>query len=179
MTKQPFTSPVEDSVPKVDNEAAVGEDLAFQRRWWVFERVIWSVFLVVIVCDLLGLFGQGWLANAKASTPDKTLIIDYERIERASTPSTLTLHFGPAAIRNGHVQVYVSDSVTKALGAQRISPEPAVSAIGSGGISYTFPATLSPANVDIQLQPTLIGRHTFRIQALGEPPIDASVFVVP
>lgn len=176
---KPLTTPVEDTVPKVGGEVAVGENLDFQRKWWVFERLAWGAFLLLIVCDLLGLFGQGWLAKAKANTPDRALSLDYERIERAGTPSVIALHFGPQAIRNGRVQVYVSDSVVKGLGAQRISPEPAVSSVGAGGISYTFSATTSPAQVQIQLQPTNAGRHAFRIETPGEPPIDAAVFVMP
>jgi hypothetical protein len=178
MSKLPFTSPVEDSVPKT-GDVAVGEDLRFQRKWWAFERLIWSFFLILVVCDLLGLFGQGWLANAKGATPDGALHLEYERIERATTPSTMRLQFGPSAIENGQVRVYVSESVVKGLGAQRISPEPAVSAIGDMGLTYTFAATHAPAEVQIQLQPAVPGPHHFRIQAAHEPPIDASVFVMP
>lgn len=178
MAEAPHTTPVEDSVPKV-GEIAVGEDLPFQRRWWVFERVVWAFFLVIIVCDVAGLFGRGWLAKAKAATPDGSLSIDYERIERASTPSTMLLHFGSTVIRQGHVKVYVSDSVVKGLGAVRIAPQPAISAVGQGGITYTFAATTSPAEAEIQLEPTEVGRHHFRLQVADQPPIDASVFVVP
>jgi hypothetical protein len=171
-------TPVEDTVPRVD-ELAVGEDLVFQRRWWRFERAIWGVFLVVILCDLVGLLGHGWLAEAKTSTPDGALTIDYERIERGSSPSTMTLHFGQTAIHDGHVQVFVSDSVVKDLGAQRISPQPAVSAIGAGGLTYLFPAVRGPADVQFQLEPTEPGTHRFRISVPGEPAIDARVFVLP
>lgn len=38
------TKPVEDTVPKVNNEVAVGEDLNFQRAWWKVERGIWIFF---------------------------------------------------------------------------------------------------------------------------------------
>lgn len=179
MASQPFTTPVADTVPKVGEEVAVGENLTFQRRWWVFERIIWSVFLVIILCDLLGLFGQGWLANAQARLSDGAMTVDYERIERASTPSTLTLDFGPAAIQGGRVQVYFSQSLVKELGAQRISPQPSVSAIGDQGYHYTFPATASPAQVQIQLQPASIGPHAVRIQLAHEPPLDLRVFVMP
>ncbi len=60
MSTQPLTKPVEDSVPKVSEAVAVGENLDFQRSWWRFERVVWSVFLVILICDVLGLFGRGW-----------------------------------------------------------------------------------------------------------------------
>ncbi len=55
------TRPVEDTVPKVDNEVAVGEDLPFQRKWWKFENAVWIVFSIVILLDLLGVFGRGYL----------------------------------------------------------------------------------------------------------------------
>lgn len=179
MPELPFTTPVTDTVPKVAGELAVGEDLDFQRRWWVFERLIWGVFVMVIVCDLLGLFGNGWLSKAVASVPDGSLRVEYEWVARASTPSTMTLHFGPGALRDGRVQVYVSDAIVQGLGAQRVAPQPASSIIGDEGIRYTFPVSASPAQVQIQLEPTAPGPHHFRVQIPGKPPIDAAVFVLP
>jgi hypothetical protein len=179
MAKQPTISPLDDSVSKVNEEVAVGENLDFQRRWWRFERSIWVVFLILIVCDLLGLFGHGWLAKAKASVPDGSLSVEYERVERANTPSSMTLHFGPGAIRNRQVKVYIGDSIVENLGAQRIAPQPASSTIGQKGITYIFPATISPAAVRIQLQPAAPGLHKVRVQIPDEPPIEARVLVMP
>ena len=119
MAAHTFTSPVEDSVPKVgeeENAIAVGEDLEFQRKWWRFERIIWALFLVILLCDVMGLFGRGWLAKGVAATP--ALKLDYERVERAGTPSVMTLTFADAAIHDGKIRVWVSDSLVKPLGAQ-------------------------------------------------------------
>jgi len=173
------TSPVEDSVPKIDKKLAVGENLEFQRKWWKFERAVWIVFFMILVADLLGLFGRGWLSKAQASDSAQTLTVDYERVARASTPSIMTLRFGPNAIHNGHIQLYVSDSVVKPLGAQRISPQPATSALGNDGITYTFDATQLPASAQIALEPSFPGRHSFRLQVVGGAPIEASIIVVP
>jgi MFS family permease len=100
MADQPFKSPVGDTVPRIDDQIAVGEDLEFQRKWWRFERIVWSIFVVILICDLLGLFGRGWLAKATRTTPDGALKLNYERIERADTPSIMTLHFNDAAIQS-------------------------------------------------------------------------------
>jgi hypothetical protein len=178
MSQQPFMSSIEDSVPKV-GEVAVGEDLDFQRRWWKFERVVWSFFLLILVADLLGLFGRGWLSKARRTDEAQTVTLDYERIERASTPSIMTFHFKPAALRNGQIQLYVSEDLIKPLGAQRISPEPKDSAMGNNGITYTFLATKTPAIAEIQLEPSFPGTHHFRVQVVGGQPIDANVIVVP
>ena len=179
MSKEPWTTPVGDTVPKVDGDVAVGEDIDFQRRWWRFERVIWAIFVLLIVADLAGAFGQGWLAKARATFPDNSLTIDYERIARSSTPSTMFLQFGRRAIRDGQVRVFLSDSVIKGLGATRIAPQPATSAIGGGGVTYTFPATVDPAQVEIQLQPAQPGRFAFRVAMAGQPPIVRHVVVLP
>ncbi len=178
MSEQPFLSSIEDSVPKA-GDVAVGEDLDFQRRWWKFERAVWLLFLLILVADLLGLFGRGWLAKAQSTDAAQTVTLDYERIERASTPSIMTFHFKPAAIRNGEIQLYVSEDIIRSLGAQRISPEPKTSVMGNDGVTYTFPATKPPTIAEIQLEPSFPGSHHFRVQVLGGQPIDASVFVVP
>jgi hypothetical protein len=176
---QPFRMPVVDSVPKAADEVAVGEDLKFQRKWWMFERVIWSFFVLVLLCDLLGVFGRGWLAKAKRSTPDQALTLDYERVERSGSPSVMTLRFGSAAAHNGHIQVFVGNEVIRGLGARRISPEPATSALTDGGITYIFDSGSTPTIAEIALQPMFPGKHKIRIQVPGSEPIETSVLVLP
>ncbi len=177
MSQVAFQHPVEDSVPKINNEVAVGEDLDFQRTWWKFERAVWIVFALLIVADLAGLFGRGPLADAALTTPDMTL--HYERIERSGTPSMLHIDFGPSAIHDGKIRLFVSESVVNKLGAQRIIPSPETSSVGSGGITYTFPATQSPASVAFALQPDRPGIANFALQLPGAPAAHARVFIVP
>lgn len=177
--EMPFLKPVEDTVPKVDNAVAVGEDLHFQRRWWRFERAIWIFFLLILVADALGLFGRGWLAKAQRSTPDNALSVKYERIERASTPSVMTITLGPSAIENGAAHLFLSNSITDKLGAQRIAPQPATSVLGNGGITYTFPASTPPAVITISLEPSFPGTQHFTLGIAGAPSINGTVFVVP
>ena len=179
MSKIPYESRVEDTIPKLDDTIAVGEDLAFQRKWWRFERIVWPILFLVVVIDMLGGFGRGWLSKAHRASPDGSYTLDYERIERASTPSIMTLQLGRGTIHDGRITVYISDSVVKALGALRVSPQPAMSRIGSGGITYVFPAGGIPASVQIELQPSFPGLHGFRIQVEGGAPIDGIVAVMP
>lgn len=179
MAELPYEAKVEDTVPKLDNEIAVGEDIEFQRKWWRFENIVWPILLLIVVFDLLGGFGRGWLAKASRETPDHALTLDYERIERASTPSIMTFRFGPAAIHNGRIVLFISDSIVKSLGAMRVSPQPAISSIGEGGIAYVFPSTGTPASAQIELQPSFPGLHKFRVQIPGSPPIDGRIAVMP
>ncbi len=170
---------MQDAIPKVDDTIAVGEDLEFQRRWWRFEHAIWAVFLTLLLADVLGLFGRGYLSKAELHAPDKTLFVKYERTERASTPSIMTIQFGPAAVHDGRVQLFVSESIVKELGNQRVSPQPATSVLSKDGITYTFPVLSSPAIVELAMQPSFPGIHGFTLQVPGSDAVHARVVVVP
>lgn len=174
------TRPVEDTIPRIANELAVGEDLQFQRKWWRFEAVVWIVFAVILALDLSGIMGRGPLAKASVRTADGTMKIDYERVERFETPSMMTIYFGPNAVANGQIQLWVSEGVIKPLGNQRIIPQPKSSVLDGDGILYTWPTTEHPNTVAFALQPSTPGSKAFtiRLPATGDS-ITRHVWVMP
>ncbi len=178
MATAPVTNRAEDSIPKVDGSVAVGEDLEFQRKWWRFENGVWVVFILLLLCDLTGLFGRGFLAKAKAAAADQSLSLDYERVQRAGTPSIMTIRFGPSAIQGGQVRLFISESVIKELGAQRVSPQPLTSTLTQDGVVYTFPAE-GPGVVEIALSPSFPGKHQFATGIVGGLPVQATAYVLP
>jgi hypothetical protein len=179
MVTKPISKPVEDSVAKVNDEVAVGEDLDFQRKWWRFENAAWVVFTLIIVLDLCGLFGRGPIAKAERRSADGAIDVKYERIERTNSPSILTIQFAQSAIQNGKIQLYVSNSLVKQLGTQRVIPAPQDTVIGEGGLTYTFPASRTPASVDLALQPAGPGIFDFTVGVAGGQPVHAKIVVVP
>lgn len=176
-----FTDPLRgDEVPKVDRAVAIGEDLGFQETWWKFERAIWIFFLLILIADVLGVFGRGWLAKAKLNIPGSTLAVDYERVERASTPSIMRIRFLPGSEHDGAVHLFVNDKLLKELGTQRVAPEPERSVVGNGGVTYTFPVQGDgETEIQLALEPSFPGLHTFRLQVPGKQPVSARVAVVP
>ncbi len=106
MATKPVSAPVEDSVARVNDEIAVGEDLDFQRKWWRFENAAWVIFTLIIVLDLCGLFGRGPIAKAERRSADGSIDVKYERIERTDSPSILTVQFAQSAIQNGKIHLY-------------------------------------------------------------------------
>ena len=180
------THPVEDSIAKIGDELAVGEDLDFQRKWWRFESVVWVLFVMIVILDVAGVFGRGPVAKAHSFSPNRMMEVNYERIERFSTPSILTLHFTPSAVQNGEIHLWVSDSVIKELGNQRIIPQPQTSTTGNGGIFYTFLATSKPNSIEFALQPSSPGISHFAVSIPGATPeaqpvdqFESSVVVMP
>lgn len=179
MASPSSTKPIEDSIQKIDDEVAVGSDLAFQRKWWQFQRAVWVAFTIIVLLDLLGFFGRGFFARAQMRTNDGTLTVKYERIERYAAPSILDVQFGPAAIHDSKVQLWVSDSLVKAFGNQRVIPEPASSVIGRDGILYTFPATMNPAVAEFVLEPTAPGIYRLALGVPGRQQLKSNIWVMP
>ena len=180
MPTDAFLEPIDsESVPKTDNTVAVGEDLRFQEKWWKFERAVWVFFLLVVVADAVGLFGQGWLAHARLRQPGSALEIKYDRIARETTPSQVTVRFAPEAAVNGKVSLFVSDSVIDDLGNQRIAPQPASSAVGNGGATFTFPYIGQPSTVLLSLEPSKPGIFHFTMGVPGHQPASARIVVLP
>lgn len=179
MASRPPAEPISDSITKVNDEIAVGSDLEFQRRWWKFEHAIWIVFVCIVILDLLGVFGRGWFANAERKTPDGSMDVKYERVERFRTPSILTIRFGPNAIHDGNIQLWASDSLTGPLGAQRVIPQPARSVIGEGGILYTVPATSEPASIKFALEPSSPGVCHLSLRVPGLDALNLAITVMP
>jgi hypothetical protein len=171
--------PVEDSVARVNDEIAVGEDLQFQRKWWRFEKFVWLLFTLIIVLDLAGLFGRGPIAKAERHSADGSIDVTYERIQRTDSPSILTVRFAESAIKDGKVRLYVSQSLVQELGTQRVIPAPLDTTVGDAGLTYTFLASKAPASVDFALQPAGPGLYRYTLRVPGGEPVQAKVFVVP
>ncbi len=179
MVTKSFSKPVEDSVAKVNEEVAVGEDLQFQRKWWCFENAAWIFFSLIIVLDLAGLFGRGPLAKAERRAADGTIDVKYERIERTDSPSILIIQVASSAIQDGKIKLYVSDSLVEKLGTQRVIPAPQDSVVGEGGLVYTFSASRTPAKVALALQPSGPGIYDFTVGVVGAQRVHARIVVVP
>lgn len=177
MSDVAFEKPVEDSVPKINDEVAVGEDLDFQRRWWKFESAMWWIISAVLCLNFAGVFGRGLLAHAEIS--NQSMDVKYERVERTGTPAILKVQFKGAAQADGRVRLHVSESIVEELGAQRVIPSPLESAIGDGGLTYTFPAEEAPGAVEFALQPPRPGIYRFTISTAGAPALSARVVVMP
>lgn len=179
MSDLPFTSPVEDSVPKVDDEIAVGEDIEFQRKWWRFERYVWMFFTALIVLALAGVLGRGPVAKAHMQSPDNAIRVAYDRIQRTGTPSVLRIEVDRPAIQNGAIHLYVSESITRELGAQRVVPQPQSTVTGDGGYTYTFPASAPPAVIELALEPSGPGRFPFKVSVPGGDELNGHIVVLP
>jgi hypothetical protein len=105
--------------------------------------------------------------------------VTYDHVVRSGTPCNLAVQFGADAAQGNSVQLVVSDSVVKSLGARRVIPQPDTSQIAAGRMMYTFPSANPPGEVDFELQPGAPGLYRFSLQVPGHPAVTRRVLVLP
>lgn len=177
MSEVAFEKSVEDSVPRINKEVAVGEDLAFQRRWWRFETTMWWVIAALLLLNLGGVFGRGPISHARLS--NEAMVLKYDRVERTCTPSMFVVQLQPKVLSKGQFKLHVSQSLVEELGAQRVIPSPVDTAVGSGGLTYTFSSETGPGSIEFALQPARPGIFRLSLQVAGYPALSTRVVVVP
>ena len=116
---------------------------------------MWWMIALVLVLNFAGFLGRGPFAHATLS--NNAMLVKYERVERTGTPSILEVQFQPNTLGKGQVKLHVSQSVVNELGAQRVIPSPLDTAVGRGGLNYTFSAEEGPGSVQFALQPSKPG----------------------
>jgi hypothetical protein len=100
------------------------EDMVFQRRTWLVERVGWVVMALILIGALLGLFGGGGVvASAETSTEDGSLSVRYERFCRVDAPSRLRVAVRPPD-EASVLRLWLGSEYTEAVHISRVFPEP-------------------------------------------------------
>jgi hypothetical protein len=163
------------------DDIEAGSALEFQQRWWRLERVVWAVMTLVLIAALAGAFGRGTLARASAGARGGPLWVEYERLARFRTPTTLQVHLGGAALRGPTTSIVLRGDAVGRLPVQRVVPQPVTSVPVSDGTLYTFQlaAPTDSATVRFVLEPGRAGRSRATVAATGAPAVALSQFVYP
>lgn len=122
----------------------IDEDLEFQRRSWVVQRIGWAVFSLIILLAALGLFGDGILSDARAGQQGAGLWLEYPRFERFENEFQIKLHADEAAEAGGEIRVRLDQSYLDLVEIDSISPEPDSEIKDAEGITYVFKASAVP-----------------------------------
>lgn len=157
------------------------QDLKFQRREWLFQRVGWLLWVALIVAGLAGLVGPGPLSSNTAATPDGRLVVNYNRYVHRHHPTQFKLTIQPESEQDESVRLHVSQPLLERIQISRIEPEPASSQLTADGVWYEF--NCEPGTKTLQavfhLEHGEIGRGTGQLQLTGDQPLNASFFVYP
>lgn len=129
----------------------VVEDMTFQRRFWVAERLFWGLMAVVIAAALAGIFAGGPLSRAEKQAG--ALHVAYERFGRYSLPALYHVTL------NQNAPLQLSDSFHDYY-RLRITPTPVREAADAGGVVYFFDSA-APAQLAVRIEATPVKAGTF------------------
>ena len=164
----------------VARDLQVEEDLTFQRRLWTAQRIGWVAFAVVLLLALLGLFGDGPLADRVLRSPDGRLTVSLHRFERHRSPSAIVVRVRPEQGEES-VEVWVSRDFAEDQRFETVHPEPDAVTVGADRFVYEFRVGADEREVEISFdtQPDGIGRANGRIGVLDGPSVAFGQFVFP
>lgn len=147
----------------------IDQDVEFQEREWVVQRVAWVVMLVIIVAGLSGLFGAGPLSAATAGESDDPLAVEYQRFVRHDGRTTVTVRVGGGQSAEDQVEVWVATDYLDGFEIRGVSPEPEEVRSEGGGLIYEFAVGDPTQRVEVtfSLQPRRMGRLTGEIGVPG------------
>jgi hypothetical protein len=138
----------------------VDQDLAFQRRAWVAQRIAWVLLTLFVVAAGVGLLGSGPLSHARIDVPG-LMTVEYDRFARLESSETLTVRLAPAATAGEAVRLSLNRDFLDSAKIETILPPPARVEAMAGRLVYVFAVAERhvPLTVTFVFDPQKIGVH--------------------
>jgi hypothetical protein len=113
------------------------EDIRFEKKNWIAERIAWVILLLVTLAALAGLLGRGGLSRQKAVSEPGGLEVKYERFLRYHTGDKLELKISRKTADSTY-QLLIGKEFLEKVRIEQFAPQPVAEAVTQNGIAYTF-----------------------------------------
>lgn len=160
----------------------VAEDLDFQEKEWKVQRLGWVLFALLILLAAAGLFGNEFLAIARAGAEGDGLWVDYQRFARLFSPKEMQVSVGPQAFSaQDTVEIRVNRDFIDDVRIESIEPEPASVELQADSYVYTFEvdALEQAIEIDFDFQFLSPGLHRASVEVPSGEEVHLSHFVYP
>lgn len=167
------------SARKHRSELEISEDMAFQRRTWLVERVAWIVLGAILIAALLGFFGGGGpAASTRAATEDGNLSMQYERFVRLESPTQLRV---VARSLESTLRLWLGREYVEAVEITSIVPQPDRVETAEDRYIFEFPvaAPEQAATVFLHVEPRSAWNVSGRLGVEGGGELAFGQFVYP
>jgi hypothetical protein len=156
-------------------------NLRHQSAEWFAERVGWMFIAGAILANAFGLLGPGLLSAREESSPDGTITVEYDALERYEAPAVMRLHFEGPSGSAGVIRVAISRGFIDRATPEHIAPAPLETQMQGDLLVYTFRAPPADARgvILFRYKYNSPGRLRFNIGIDGGPAIRVSQFVYP
>lgn len=154
----------------------IREDMRFQQRSWLVERVGWTALVLLALIGLTGLLGTGPLSWQKVS--GGTLSVEYERFQRATRLARYTFVVKPQT--ESELRLHLDGAFQRNFEISKIQPEAARTAVGPDGMDLVFASNgADTASIVIWAHSRHYGTSDIATRVNNGPPVAFWVFVYP
>jgi len=151
----------------------IEEDLSFQRRMWVVQRIGWLAMCLVLLLAGVGLLGPSRLTRNVLRQSGTEL--EYYRVGRLNSPQEIRLLLSEPGSEH---RLRVDRVLASALSIERIEPEPAEASGDAATLFLTFAAD-APLQVILHCRPARIGSVRGTLRVGDGPAFHLAQFVLP
>lgn len=159
----------------------ISQNLPFQRREWLVQRIGWVVIAVLLVAAMLGFFGPGPLSKTTASGGAGALSIEYYRFWRMASPMPLRIRIQPIANGQEEISMWISREYLEAMRVESVTPEPERVEAATDHFVYVFKLkdASSAATVMFDLEPARMGKVSGEIKVNHSAATNIGHFIYP
>ncbi|HKY20623.1 MAG TPA: hypothetical protein VJM31_05335 [Vicinamibacterales bacterium] len=151
----------------------IDEDLDFQRKEWLWQRIGIAMLILFVLVALLGLTGAGGpLSHGAAGDRGSPIHIEYERVVRRGARATMKLHLRSNA--PGAIQFWVSAPYVEHVKIETVLPQPDGVSVDQSRQVYTIRSDAAEATVLLHAEHLTIGRLHGEIGLVGGPSVQFS-----
>ena len=147
----------------------IDEDINFQRKEWMFQRIGVALLFLFVVAAVLGLTGMGGpLGRGEAGDSSGALRVEYERFVRRGSFSKVTLHLHGAP---GAIRFWVGAPYFERAQIDSVSPAPELVSVESSRHVYQIRAGSPDVIVTLNVKHEDAGRLEAEVGLVDGPSV--------
>jgi hypothetical protein len=168
-------------VVRPDNRFQVDQDIAFQRRDWIFERIGWGALFLVVAAAAAGYLGRGRASERVAETADRSARVEYGRFERHGAPARLIVTVQRPQPRDTLVSIWIDDPFLDGVRMTQVTPEPVSQRSDARRTTFAFALSggADRARVVFHFTPDALWAREAQVGVLGGAELRLNQFIFP
>lgn len=168
-------------MPTREGGLEIHENIEMERRHWLYERVAWAVMALIVLAEVLGVFGTGVLSHATAAASRDGLRVEYNRFWRMGAPTRLRVHLPSGSAEAGEIRVWLDRGYLSDVDVQQVTPQPEHVEVRADRLTYGFRAgdAMATAEIVFLVAPRRWGKLHARAGLEGGEQVDFAQLVFP
>lgn len=148
----------------------IAQDLEFERRSWLAQRVSWVLAMAILLAALFGVFGNGPVSKTEEASHDQSLRIEYQRFVRFQAPAEYRIYVSPQPRSGDTFRLWLNRDFFDGTQLRRIIPEPDSTQLVPDGIIHEFHVSRErdPVEIQFRLEIEKMGRYNPAIALVNQ-----------